>query len=171
MSEKRREKDQRMAWVAQLYSDDVRGAERRSVEIDGTLRGPARTPHDVLVTDLSASGFRIPAAVALPVGSQVTLGLSGVGARAARVVRVTDGGELGCEFVSPLSPQELSLALAGRQALIPFPIAYDPIASDDLYADELPEVTRFPGPVRVAILIGGGILAWAATIVLAVVLF
>lgn len=158
-----------MALVATLYSDDARGAERRSVELDGTLRGPAHTPHDVLVSELSANGFRVPATGALSVGSRITLGLSGVGARAARIVRMAGEDQYGCEFVSPLTPGELAAALDAPPAeLIRFPNAAM-VAPGDAMPE--PDVGQFPGPVRLAILMGGGLVAWGATIAAAVALF
>lgn len=158
-----------MALVATLYSDDARGAERRQVELDGTLRGPAHTPHDVLVSELSANGFRVPATGALSVGSRITLGLNGVGARAARIVRLAGEDQYGCEFISPLTPAELAAALHSEPAeLIRFPQAAMAIPFDALPE---PEVGQFPGPVRLAILMGGGLAAWAATIAVAVALF
>lgn len=158
-----------MALVATLYSDDVRGSERRQVELDGTLRGPAHTPHDVLVSELSANGFRVPATGALAVGARITLGLSGVGARAARIVRMASDDQYGCEFVSPLTPAELAMALNAAPAeLIRFPHSAMVVPADALPE---PDVGRFPGPVRLSILMGGGLLAWGATIALAVALF
>lgn len=158
-----------MALVATLYSDDARGAERRQVELDGTLRGPAHTPHDVLVSELSANGFRVPATGALAVGARITLGLNGVGARVARIVRMAGDDQFGCEFVSPLTPAELAAALDAEPAeLIRFPKIATLIPAG---AMPEPEVTRFPGPARLAILMGGGLVAWGATIALAVALF
>ena len=47
----------RMPFVAKLYDDD-RSAERYPVLLDGTLRNPQAEPQDVVIDDLSASGFR-----------------------------------------------------------------------------------------------------------------
>lgn len=158
-----------MALVATLYSDDARGSERRQVELDGTLRGPAHTPHDVLVSELSSTGFRVPATGALSVGSRITLGLSGVGARAARIVRLAGDEQFGCEFISPLSPGELAAALDAPPAeLIRFPQTAMVAPADALPE---PDVGRFPGPVRLAVLMGGGLAAWGITIAAAVALF
>ncbi|MEH3047523.1 PilZ domain-containing protein [Sphingomonas adhaesiva] len=158
-----------MALVATLYSDDARGAERRQVELDGTLRGPAHTPHDVLVSELSANGFRVPVTGALSVGARITLGLNGVGARAARIVRRAGEDQYGCEFVSPLTPGELAAALNAEPAeLIRFPQTAMVVPADALPE---PDVGRFPGPVRLAILMGGGLIAWGATIAAAIALF
>jgi hypothetical protein len=103
------------------------------------------------------------------VGSRITLGLSGVGARAARIVRLAGDEQFGCEFISPLSPAELAAALDAPPAeLIHFPQAAT-VAPPDAVPE--PDVGRFPGPVRLAILMGGGLAAWGITIAAAVTLF
>lgn len=113
--------------VATLYCHDARGRARHAVALGGTLRDPVRAPHDVLVSEVSATGFRIPATVALAPGDAITLGLAGIGARAARVVREDAGGQYGCAFVSPLDEGELA-ALLGPPAdlVVPWPLIAPP---------------------------------------------
>jgi hypothetical protein len=101
----------RMPFVAKLYDDD-RSAERYPVLLDGTLRNPQAEPQDVVIDDLSASGFRTATARGLAVGDTITLGIFGVGLRTARVQRAGDG-HYGCQFVAPLTAEELASALGG----------------------------------------------------------
>ncbi|MBI0477206.1 PilZ domain-containing protein [Sphingomonas sp. MA1305] len=100
-----------MSFVAKLYEDD-RSAERYPVLLDGTLRNPQAEPQDVVIDDLSATGFRTATARGLAVGDTITLGIFGVGLRTARVQRASDG-HYGCQFVAPLTAEELASALAG----------------------------------------------------------
>lgn len=116
-----------MSFVAKLYEDD-RSAERFPVLLDGTLRNPQAEPQDVVIDDLSATGFRTATARGLVVGDIITLGIFGVGLRTARVQRADDG-HYGCRFVAPLTAEELASALAG---LVP------------------PDPIQFPAPELVA---------------------
>ena len=100
-----------MSFVAKLYNDD-RLAERYPVTLDGTLRNPQAEPQDVVIDDLSVTGFRTASAYGLAVGDVITLGVFGVGLRNARVRRES-GGNYGCQFLQPLSVAELNVALAG----------------------------------------------------------
>lgn len=101
-----------MAIVARLYRD-ARGAGRRDVAVDATLRDPERRPFDVTVEDISVTGVRIPAVVSLPLGAQVTIGIPAVGMCDLRVVRRDERG-YGCEFLFPLSEAELAEAIAAE---------------------------------------------------------
>lgn len=100
-----------MAFVAKLYHD-IRAAERYPVVLDGTLRNARAEPQDVVIDDLSATGFRTTTASNVTVGEDITLGVFGVGLRAARVLRETDTG-YGCQFLVPLTADELATALSG----------------------------------------------------------
>lgn len=109
-----------MAVVARLYQD-MRDAERYAVAIDGTLRNAYAEPQDVVVEDLSATGFRTDFATGLAIGDIVTLGLYGAGLRSARVMR-EDSGRFACQFLVALTEQELAFALV--QACPPEPIRF-----------------------------------------------
>lgn len=113
-----------MAAVARLYQD-MRDAERHAVVIDGTLRNTHAEPQDVVIEDLSATGFRMKSAAGLAVGDVVTLGLYGAGLRSARVMRESDG-RFACQFFVALADNELAFALAGLAAPdpIPFPTSH-----------------------------------------------
>lgn len=102
-----------MAVLAALYRE-VR-QERHSVALDGTLRGPERRPYDVVVEDLSRSGFRVPAVADLELDDPISLGLAGVGLCPARVVRRTEQG-YGCAFLAPLTIKQLDAALVAEAA-------------------------------------------------------
>lgn len=108
-----------MAAVARLYQD-MRDAERHAVVIDGTLRNTRSEPQDVVIEDLSATGFRTKSAAGLAVGDVVTLGLYGAGLRSARVMRESDG-RFACQFFVDLADSELAFALAGLTAPDPIP--------------------------------------------------
>lgn len=99
-----------MAIAAQLYQDD-RSTERFRVELDATLRDPSHAPVDVVIEDLSATGFRVVTDATLELGDEIGLGLAGIGARRARVVWCGHDS-YGCEFLSILSRDDMKAALA-----------------------------------------------------------
>lgn len=106
--------------VAALYRE-VRAGECYRTAIPGTVRYPERRPIDVVVEDLSWSGFRVVLGGGLEAGDIVSLGLPGVGPCPAVVVRPTRDG-YGCRFLAPLSAAELHAALTAEPAApIPFP--------------------------------------------------
>lgn len=149
-----------MAIAAHLYRDS-RWADRHSVEIDATLRDPAWSPVDVIVEDLSDSGFRVLAATELPIGAEIGLGLSGVGLRPARVVRHAGNPYVyGCEFLSPLTKVELQAAIEATPL--------DPIALP--FAARAPDVAtqeaaeRLPLPTRMLVIAAAAVGAWALLI-------
>lgn len=88
--------------------EDVRSAERRDIAEESTLRLEDR-PCNVAVFNLSATGCLVRADVPLSPGLQVRIGLPGVGAFGADVVRI-DGARAGCRFHHPLSPAQLERA-------------------------------------------------------------
>lgn len=113
-----------MALVAKLYNDD-RLAERYAVRLDGTLRNTNAVPQDVVIDDLSATGFRTTSATGLSINDVITLGIFGVGLRSAQVSRESDDS-YGCQFLEPLTAQELSFALQGITPPDPIPIPGQP---------------------------------------------
>ena len=86
--------------------DDVRSAERRELAEQTTLRLDER-PCSVGVFNLSATGCLVRAEFPLAQGTEVRIGLPGVGAFAAEVVR-TDGLRAGCRFQQPLTSVQLA---------------------------------------------------------------
>lgn len=150
-----------MAIAAALYRDG-RTAERHVVALDGTLRDPDLKPIDILVDDLSLTGFRIPAEPGLEPADLVSLGLAGVGIRSARVVR-RDGESLGCAFLSPLGEDQLAAALDATASRVieletarayPSPMTPAPDASP----------RRLRAPLRLLVVAGLAAVSWATVI-------
>ena len=153
-----------MAFAAKLYQDD-RSADRLAVDLSATLRKADLVPVDVGVEDLSASGFRIVTDEILPDGGEITIGISGLGRRRARVVR-RDGNRFGCEFLEPVGTVELETALLGQTLVhADFGLLTSEIASGQSGAT-LPfdafqqRLRQFRGPIIVA----GAIVPWAMII-------
>ena len=96
---------------------DRRGAIRFDADSPSTLRAPDGAPLDVVVEDFSRTGFRFTADVDLPIGTLVSLGLSGAGARAARVMRRSDNS-YGCAFMKALTDEEIGRAFKGQEAIL-----------------------------------------------------
>lgn len=98
-----------MTIASQPYADG-RSAERKRAGRGATLRDAVYRPIDIVIADLSATGFGMTTAEDLAVGSYVNLSLAGICKRDVRVVR-RYGMNYGCEFIQPLSPADLDLAL------------------------------------------------------------
>ena len=151
-----------MALAAKLYVDS-RAAERSSVALDATLRNKGN-PYDVLVEDLSASGFRMQAPVDLPENAAISLGLSGIGRHNARVIW-RDGDSYGCEFVRTLTLGEVEQARQDDSVVV----------TDFSVPPQMPDAGSFPEPhvekwsrnFRLALGLGLAIVSWA--VILAVV--
>jgi hypothetical protein len=148
-----------MAVIAALYRDG-RSAERHAVSLDGTLRDPEWNPYDVVVEDLSSSGFRMPARADLEVGAYVSLGLPGVGICPARVVRQA-GDRYGCAFLVPLNSAELGSAITGT---VMRPVSIGAQMRRSFVEPKLDGATdeRFSGAKRLTIILGLLATTWAA---------
>ena len=116
---------------------EARKATRREAKAASTLRAGGMRATDVTVLDLSQTGFRIATGVVLEVGQEISIGLSGVGARAARVAWARDA-EYGCAFEAPLEPEEAATAFSSASVV---PIGFVTVARppvegslDDVYA-------------------------------------
>lgn len=96
---------------------DRRGAIRFDADSPSTLRSPDGEPIDVAVDDFSRTGFRFTADVDLPIGTLVSLGLSGAGSRAARIMRKRDHS-YGCAFMKALTDEEIGRAFKGQEAIL-----------------------------------------------------
>ena len=101
-----------MAFAAKLYRD-ARSSDRVAVNLNATLRKPSSAPVDVAIEDLSVTGFRLVTGEALTSGAVVTIGISGLGRRAARIVR-RDGKRFGCEFLQSVDAAQLSIAVTSQ---------------------------------------------------------
>ncbi|MBO9713159.1 PilZ domain-containing protein [Sphingomonas sp.] len=151
-----------MSIAARLYREDDRSAERHRLERDATLRDSDWAPLDAVVEDLSAGGFRVVVSAELRVGSEIGLGLAGIGVRKARVVRQAETG-YGCEFLEPLSDSDFAKALVAAPAApirLPYGATSQAELEEALYAAE-PVVDRLPLRTRVAIIVACAAGGWA----------
>lgn len=148
-----------MALPATLYlpdQSDSRAAERIPVGRTATVRVDSKAI-DAVVHDFSTSGCRVEAVVDLPVGSAISLGVSGAGRITAQVVW-REGHRYGCSFDRPI-PQESVLAATSADTVIPF--SHQP----ESIFDE-PDAERWPRPVRLAVIVISAGLCWAALLAL-----
>ncbi len=83
-----------------------RRSDRHAVNRASTLRSDNGKPVDVLLENMSLTGFKISAPGEFVVGEEVVIGLAGVGVRSARVVWA-ENGQAGCAFDQPLTALEL----------------------------------------------------------------
>lgn len=97
-----------MLFAKMSVVEDVRTAERRDLAESTTIRLGA-VPRPVGVFNLSATGCLIRSSEPLSTGLEIRIGLPGVGAFTAEVVR-SDGLDAGCRFSEPLTAQQLAAA-------------------------------------------------------------
>ena len=93
-------------------------AERRPVKVGATLRDDKAAPLDAEIVNLSTSGCLIRVAADLPVPSNVTIGIAGIGRIPAWIMR-REGGAYGCFFLHPLSDAAVAEARA-VETVVPF---------------------------------------------------
>lgn len=138
-------------------SDDRRSAERQTINQPSTLRDERAHASDVYVRDLSETGFSVATDSRLEIGSLVTIGLPGRGRADARVVRQVAGG-YGCEFVEALGRADIMQTFRGGTVIQMTTNA--PV----MEALPEPEIKRYPGVVRLGVIIGASGLLWAGLI-------
>ena len=149
----------------QRAGDDRRaGTDRLDIGKPSTVRADRFAPLDVVVEDLSSSGFLFRSDARIAPGAMLHVGLGGGGMAEAKVVRI-DGDRVGCEFLVPLTVEQLRSSFAGGTVTDgAFPsIAASPLP---LHRDD-----KLPGAARLAIVAGGGALAWLAVIGVATLVF
>jgi hypothetical protein len=131
---------------ADRYTDQDAESHRSSAEA-----GRRASRREVLVDDLSITGFRYFSPERLAVGTFVRLSLAGAGTVAARIVR-QDVDEHVCIFTNPLTAAQVASALTAASA------------PDGTVPLDLAPHDKWPRVLRTAILIGGGAAAWAAAV-------
>lgn len=140
----------------------MRDAARQPVELRGTLRDPGEMPRDVVILDVSVTGFRaeLPGDVAIEPGTRVRIAASAFGVHEAIAVRSDEGGSYGFAFVRPVAPAALA-ALDGEQpsSITPFPIAsmLVPAAAEAQSALDRP---RISARASLAIMVGISCALW-----------
>jgi hypothetical protein len=94
---------------------DLRNSERFDTHVDAGIRRSGSSAIRGVITDLSASGFRVEALDRLPVDSVVWLKMGALAPQMARVMwnrqRIA-----GCQFAAPLHPSVLAQLVALTQA-------------------------------------------------------
>lgn len=96
---------------------DRRGSIRFAIDRESTLRDMEGRPFDVRVEDLSRTGLLFASAQIFPVGTVLSIGLSGGGTHEAKVVW-QQGERHGCEFFMPLPRSKMDRAFQGQAAVL-----------------------------------------------------
>jgi hypothetical protein len=152
-----------MALKARLIRDSREG-KREAVDVAGTLRHVRNVPIDVIVEDLSTTGFRVRTDARLGLDEKVTVGIPGVGQHAASVVRRTSDG-FGCEFITPIAPQHVSAPSYARSVVeVDFGGQLDPVTVSEWSRANPPEVQRLSRGRRLLIVGGLGVAGWLAVL-------
>ena len=140
----------------------MRDAVRQPVELRGTLRDPGELPRDVVILDVSVSGFRaeLPGDVTIEPGTRVRIATSAFGVHEAVAVRGSEGGSYGFAFTRPIARKALT-GLDGEQpsSVTPFPRAQPavPAAAEPSQADDRP---RISARASLAIMVGISCALW-----------
>lgn len=150
-----------MSLVAKLFPD-ARDTQRYDVVLNGTLRNPERKPADVVVVDLSKTGFRVNVTSGIAIGDVVTLAIYGIGLRSAWVIRETEQ-QFGCQFLVALEDLELATALQHKH--VPEPLVFpasslQPTPYDGFIDTVDKPLNALPISLRVAILVVFSVIAW-----------
>lgn len=95
---------------------DRRRKDRIVTSIPVLLNGNDYSGHSVMLNDVSQSGFRLSAGVYVPPTSLVRLKIPGLGTVIGRVIW-SKRGDIGGEFVNPVSEQRLMMITGYRAAL------------------------------------------------------
>ena len=110
----------------------MRDAARQPVALRGTLRDPGALPRDVVIVDVSTSGFRaeLPDDVTIAPGTRVRIAASSLGVHEAVAVRGDEGGGHGFAFTRPLAAPALAdLDREQPSTVTPFPASPAPVAA------------------------------------------
>jgi hypothetical protein len=136
---------------------------RAAIARASTLRTTDAEPLDVMVEDLSASGFCFSSMISVAAGTRVRVGLAG-GGRAEAEVTWHDGKRHGCTFTPPLTPAQSSAAFThapGGTATLT--VLANPDTRAQL-AQQLRQQRALPGHLALTALAGG--LCWAMLVML-----
>ncbi len=148
-----------------LLGNSTRISERFQVGRDSTLRWNDGLPRDVIIEDLSCSGFRIAGGEALAAGEEIMVGLAGVGTRKATVIW-SENDRTGCQFLRPISARELGATIVAS-TLVQGPSAWtgdSPAAQDQI--DDL-RSKPFSSRRSIALLIAAAIAVWIGVVAVA----
>ena len=139
-----------------------RSGVRREVQIDGTIRH-GDTPIDVTIIDLSETGFgAILDDLTLEAGAHVAIGTPSLGVRIAQVIW-SDGDRHGFEFVQRLRSEDVREAKVADNVVAIGPSSQETILEPP-YPD--PVVEKWPGWIRVLLILGAAAAGWTALIML-----
>lgn len=150
-----------MALTAKLLRDDRR-ADREALDVAGTLRHLRNVPIDVVIEDLSATGFRMRTRADLSLQERVMIGIPGIGQRAAYVVRHA-AGCFGCEFVEAIDPRLVAMPSTVQSVVeANFGGQLDTALVREWSLVNPPQIERLSQVHRLLIVSGLGIAGWLA---------
>ena len=144
-----------------------RNSKRHQLNRTSTLRSEDGRPVDVILENMSITGFKIFTEVEIAVGEAIVIGLAGVGVRSAKVVW-SENGHAGCAFDSPLTWLELQETEKARTVIeATFPTHLVPTDAALMMDDLTIASTRLPSPYRLAAIIVASVASWGLFFILA----
>lgn len=157
--------------VGQVF-DIAGGAHRLMIRLDTGNRSLRHGTTGSIVRDLSTTGFWIETDLDIDVGTAVSLGWSGLGVADATVACRQDR-RYQCTFLVPLTRVQWAAALAGSVVSRPDFTSMSQGGNQTFEAGDAAEAAspRWPGWVRLAIVVAGALLSWAMVVALGTWLF
>ncbi|HEX7856078.1 MAG TPA: PilZ domain-containing protein [Sphingobium sp.] len=131
-----------------------RSAVRTQVDKASTIRTGDGVPLDVVIENLSHSGFKIECLANLAVGEEIALGLAGVGVRAA-IVLWSNGSTAGCRFNDPISQAEMEATIAAS-TVIDASNVWGPLPSENAAVPQ----RRYSTRRKLALVLAATLAAW-----------
>lgn len=140
----------------------MRDAARQPVELRGTLRDSSELPRDVVILDVSTTGFRaeLPADVTIEPGMRVRIAASSLGVHEAVAVRGGEDEGYGFAFARPIMLNDLDGAQPS--SVTPFPGAPLPAMPAADIAAAPAGRPRISARASLAIMVGISCALWLA---------
>jgi len=135
--------------------------ERTTLQRRTTLRDEEGWARDVILEDLSLSGFKMESDERLIPGQLILIGLEGVGARSAKVMWSRDD-QAGCRFTRPITQSEMDTTLTASVVIeTNFAFSRAPVGQK---APDAPEQEGLSARRRLAIILVAGTVFWGIAI-------
>jgi hypothetical protein len=153
--------------LPEAHLDGVR-CDRISIDRIATMRDQTKLPVDAVVDDLSRTGCLLTLDREMPTGALVTIGISGIGVRHARISRANHP-QYACAFITPINGANIASAISAETLVADVFHSASEEAVRLVAFDGPPIVRKLPIGARAIIIIGGSAVLWSMIIAAVVV--
>lgn len=158
---------QRSTSIRALMWETRRSSERLPVERVSTLRS-GNAPSDVMIDNMSLTGFRMSGVHGLHEGDLIRVGLAGVGVRDATVIWLGEA-IAGCSFAIPITPAEFECTISAN-TVIEAKFSADPAVPEQVKEKGGNDEVK-SGKQGLRAFFSAIILSWAAVVALGYAIF